>query len=85
LFKTDVAIVNISSLARLTEDLIDRSTLIKYGLVDKGDMIIKVLGSGELDRKITVTADFFSTAAEKKILDAGGSVVKLASGAKIED
>ncbi len=40
---------------------------------------VKILGDGELTKKLTVSAHRFSKSAEEKITAAGGSVNKLAS------
>ena len=40
---------------------------------------IKVLGNGELTKKITVTAHSFSKSAQEKIAKAGGKVVLVAA------
>ncbi|MGI8407431.1 MAG: uL15 family ribosomal protein, partial [Actinomycetota bacterium] len=42
------------------------------GLIHKRDKLIKVLGSGEIDRAITVRAHAFSDSAKSKIEAAGG-------------
>ncbi|MDR1458350.1 MAG: 50S ribosomal protein L15 [Puniceicoccales bacterium] len=85
LFKTNIAIVNIADLSRISEDVISKAILFKYGLVNKSNAIVKVLGTGELNRKITLKADFFSAKAEKKILAAGGVVIRLSSDVDIEN
>ena len=48
--------------------------LIEEGLVKKELDGIKVLGNGELSRKLTVKANKFSKKAEEVILAAGGKV-----------
>jgi large subunit ribosomal protein L15 len=47
------------------------------GLVRKLSVDIKVLGEGELTKKLTVTAHSFSKSAVEKIEAAGGSIVRL--------
>ena len=47
------------------------------GLVDDLKKPIKVLGTGEIDRSLTVSAHGFSESAEKKIVAAGGKVNRL--------
>ena len=46
------------------------------GLVGKKDLV-KVLANGSLTRKIAVEANAFSAAAEKAIVEAGGSINKV--------
>ena len=47
--------------------------LIELNIVKKLGDGLKVLGNGELKRKITVKANLFSKSAEEKIKAAGGS------------
>jgi large subunit ribosomal protein L15 len=47
------------------------------GLVRKLSVDVKILGEGELTKKLTVTAHSFSKSAVEKIEVAGGSVVRL--------
>lgn len=72
-FRTDYAVVNLSDLARL-EDVteIDRKVLVERGLVRSNAPRVKVLGTGEINRALTVTADKFSASARQKIEAAGG-------------
>ncbi|MDQ3981307.1 MAG: uL15 family ribosomal protein, partial [Actinomycetota bacterium] len=46
-------------------------------LVHKRDKLIKILGNGEIDRAMTVSAHAFSESARTKIEGAGGTVVVL--------
>lgn len=57
---------------------IDDAALKERGLVKGRFDRIKVLGSGELTKAVTVTAHAFSKAAAEKIRKAGGSVVLVA-------
>jgi len=68
------------------EDLNDRfengaevnpQTLAEAGLVRKADEPVVVLGRGELDKKLTVTAHRFTKSAVEKIEKAGGTTSKL--------
>ena len=47
-----------------------------FGLVGKKDLV-KILGNGTVSRKIEVEANAFSAAAEKAIVEAGGSINKV--------
>jgi large subunit ribosomal protein L15 len=67
------AIVNVSDLARLTEDRIDPGVLAAHGLVKGAYDGIKVLGDGELTRPLQVQAHAISAGARQKIEGAGGS------------
>lgn len=68
-------IVNVMDLARISEDTITPAVLHENGLIDLGTgRPVKVLGKGELEKKLTVKAHAFSAGARKKIEDAGGTV-----------
>ena len=73
-FRVEYAIVNVGRLNEICNDgdVVDINFMIKNGLV-KGNKLVKVLGEGELGKKITVIADAFSKSAKEKIEKAGGS------------
>jgi large subunit ribosomal protein L15 len=77
-FKKHFAIINIGKLAELEGDTFSPESLTAAGVVKKLDDGLKVLATGDLNRKIHVTAHHFSAEAEKKILAAGGTVEKIA-------
>ena len=54
--------------------MVDREALIKVGLMPRKAKHLKVLGDGELAKKITVRAHAFSKSAQEKITKAGGAV-----------
>jgi large subunit ribosomal protein L15 len=60
---------------------VDESTLVRSGLVRGRYDRIKVLGSGEITKALTVSAHAFSKSAAEKIEKAGGKVVVLTPGA----
>ncbi len=68
-------IVNISQLEKIFDDgsAIDVQGLAAAGLVDNAASKVKVLGDGELTKKLSVTAHKFSKSAEQKIAGCGGS------------
>ena len=65
--------VNLSQLAEMEGDTIGPDELRAAGLVHKRDKLIKVLGTGELERAVTVSAHAFSETAKSKIEAAGGT------------
>ena len=72
-------VVNVASLERLfaAGDVVNPKTLLERGLIRtrKGaNPVVKILGDGELTKKITVAACVVSKAAKEKIEKAGGSV-----------
>jgi large subunit ribosomal protein L15 len=73
--RTEWQIVNVRDLEGLDADTVTPAILHEAGLADLGrDAGIKVLGTGELKRKVTVRAHAFSASAREKIEAAGGSV-----------
>jgi len=74
IFKKDYAIVNVGNLERLEGDTFDGARLLEMGVIRKLKHGLKILGSGELKRKIQVKANLFSKSAVEKIKAAGGSV-----------
>jgi large subunit ribosomal protein L15 len=74
IFKKDYAIVNVGNLERLEGDTFDGARLLEMGVIRKLKHGLKILGSGELKRKIQVKANLFSKSAMEKIKAAGGSV-----------
>ncbi|MFN2388919.1 MAG: 50S ribosomal protein L15 [Actinomycetota bacterium] len=65
--------VNLSDLARVAGDDIGLAELRAAGLVRKRDKLVKVLGTGEIGRPVTVRAHAFSATARTKIEAAGGT------------
>lgn len=79
-FRTVFEIVNVGDLARIEEDTITPELLEANGLVDLGKgWPVKILGDGELDRKVTVRAHAASKGAREKIEAAGGTFELLES------
>ena len=66
--------VNVGELADLEATNVGPDELRGAGLVKKRDKLIKILGGGELSKKITVRAHAVSATAREKIEGAGGSV-----------
>jgi len=73
IFRKEYAIINVGRLEQLDGDAFDPGRLLELGAIKKLGHGIKVLGSGELTRKITVKAHLFSKSALEKIQKAGGS------------
>lgn len=72
--------VNLDTLESLAQtrniDKIDIQTLREAGLINKRQLV-KILANGSVSRALTVEANAFSKAAEKAIVDAGGSISKI--------
>ena len=74
-FKTKIAAVNLGSLAALEIDgTINEAALLENGLIRGRYDGIKILGGGDLTKKINVEADYVSASAREKIEAAGGTV-----------
>ena len=75
IFRTEYAVVNVSDLERFNDDVVVDVELLKAsGLVKDEKNGVKILGNGELTKKLTVKAAKFSEAAKEKIEKAGGKV-----------
>ena len=74
IFGTEMAIVNLASLekAYAAGETVTIDSLIEKGLVKKVLDGVKVLGEGEVAKKLTVKANAFSESAKQKIEAAGG-------------
>ena len=73
-FTTVYAIVNVSDLNCFEEGtVVTVEELISMGLVKKTYDGVKILGNGELTKKLTVRASAFSASAEEKIKALGGN------------
>ncbi len=74
-FKTVYQVVNVSDLNRFSDgDIVTVETLRERGLARKRDVPVKVLGDGELTRKLVVDVAKVSAAARAKIAALGGEV-----------
>ena len=63
----------ISALNRFEDGaVVDAQALLDRGLLSKCRYGVKILGNGELSKKLTVRASAFSEAAKQKIEAAGG-------------
>lgn len=72
-FRTVYSVVNVSDLNRFEDGkVIDVATLKEAGLINKELDGVKVLGSGELTKKLTVRANAFTKSAKEKIENVGG-------------
>ena len=74
IFAKEIAIVNLSAINEKFEDgaVVDVEALIAAGLVKKELDGVKVLGNGEITKKLTVKVNAFSESAKAKIEAAGG-------------
>ena len=74
-FKTQYAVVNLGELERFEDgQAIDEALLRESGLVRGKVAGVKILGDGELTKKLTITAAKVSASAREKIERAGGTI-----------
>lgn len=73
-FAKHYAIVNVCELNRFNDgDKVNLAVLVEAGIIRKELDGLKVLGNGEITKKITVEAAVFSASAKEKIEAAGGT------------
>ena len=72
-FSTQYAIINVETLNKFEDGaVVDINTLLAEGIIRKAYSGLKVLGDGEISKKVTVKATIFSATAKEKIEAAGG-------------
>jgi len=85
-FRTTYATVNVSDLNEFEDNAsVNEAALLEKGLIRGRYDGVKILGDGELSRKLTVTVHRVSASAAEKIQKAGGSVELVARSRKAED
>lgn len=68
-------VVNVVSLTRFSAgEAVNRETLKAKRLIDRSDLPVKILGSGDVTVALQVSVDRISTSARQKIEAAGGTV-----------
>ena len=75
IFRIEYTIVNLDRIAELGVAEIGLDDYLKLGLASKKRALIKVLGSGDLKKAVTIHAHKFSKSATEKIEKAGGKAV----------
>jgi len=77
-FRTDYTVINVEKLDAFADgDVVDLEKVIQRGLISMKTPFFKVLGGGELARRLTVRAHKFSASARSKIEAAGGNAETL--------
>ncbi len=78
-FRTTYQIVNLASLDARFDDgaTVNAAALREAGLIRKAGAPVKILGDGELNKKLSVEAQRFSGEASRRIEAAGGTVTRL--------
>jgi large subunit ribosomal protein L15 len=77
--RTSTVPVNLRDLERVFDDgaEVTLEALVEKGLIKNTRTDVKILGEGELKKKLTVTAHLFSASAREKIEKAGGTATAL--------
>ena len=77
-FENRFHVVNLSALEAFDDGAtVDAAVLIGAGLVPDDRLPVKILGDGELSKKLNVTAGWYSKSAHEKITGAGGTAKDL--------
>src|SRR5829696_9908863 len=78
-FRTYSQPINLRDLDRVFADgdTVNIEAMVEKGLLKNTKTDVKILGTGELSKKLSVTAHSFSASAREKIESAGGSVTAL--------
>ena len=81
-FAMRVAEINLKDLELAFEQdaVVDVASLRKHGLAANGKIAVRILGEGELTKKLVVHANHFSKSAEEAIVAKGGRVIRVGHG-----
>ena len=75
IFAKPLEAVNVSVLEKFEDgDVVNAQALLEKGILSKCEYGVKILGNGEITKKLTVQASAFSASAKEKIEAAGGTV-----------
>ncbi len=75
IFAKPLEAINVSALEKFADgDTVTAQALLDKGILSKCQYGVKILGSGEITKKLTVQASAFSASAKEKIEAAGGKV-----------
>ena len=73
IFAKPLEAINVSALEKFEDGaVVDAKALLEKGILSKCEYGVKILGNGELTKKLTVQASAFSASAKEKIEAAGG-------------
>jgi large subunit ribosomal protein L15 len=83
IFKKEYSVINVGKLNIFEPDsVVGQDELLEARLIKLSKRAVKILGTGELDRALTVKADKFSAVAKKKIEAAGGRAEEVGDATK---
>lgn len=74
-FRKEFQVINLTDLERINDvSKIDPQIMFERGLIRKKDIPVKVLGNGEINREVEISAHAFSQSAKEKIAAAQGRI-----------
>ena len=75
IFAKPLEAINVSALDKFEDGaVVDAKALLEKGILSKCEYGVKILGNGQISKKLTVQASAFSASAKEKIEAAGGQV-----------
>ena len=75
IFAKPLEAINVSALDKFEDGaVVDAKALLEKGILSKCEYGVKILGNGQISKKLTVQASAFSASAKEKIEAAGGKV-----------
>jgi large subunit ribosomal protein L15 len=82
-FRTELFAVNVGAIEkRFSSGVVDLAALQGAGMVPRSLTTVKILGEGDLKKKLTIKATAFSASAKQKIEAAGGTAEVVPTAAK---
>ena len=78
IFKVRYSVVNLDRLAGFRKgSKVDPAALAQAGIIKSAREPVKILGGGDMEKPLTISAHRFSASAKAKIEAAGGTVIEL--------
>ena len=74
-FRKEVQIVNLERISILGLDKVNPELLAEKGVVKHADIAVKILGNGNIEKPVEVTAHMFSKSAVAKLEKSGGKAI----------
>ena len=74
-FRKKVQIINLERISTLGLEKINPEILVEKGFVKHADIAVKILGNGNIEKPVEVTAHMFSKSAVEKLEKAGGKAI----------
>jgi large subunit ribosomal protein L15 len=86
-FKTEYEIINLIQIEKKysSDETVDKKSLYNKRLINKKNVKVKILGEGEITKKLTINVDKISASALKKMKDAGCKILDTAYKSKIDN